>query len=52
MSVPEIRRGPLFYVLYPLMAAYALLSLPIALLLSLGDLQEEPNNHLVVVRKP
>ena len=34
------------------MCAWAALSVPICLLLSLGDLTEEPNNHLVVARKP
>lgn len=52
MSEPDVRRGPLFFVLFPLMAVWAALSIPICLLFSLGDLQEEPNNHLVVARKP
>jgi SAM-dependent methyltransferase len=52
MSDPEIRRSPAFWLLLPLQALFALLALPFCLLLSLGDLQEEPNNHLVVVRKP
>ncbi len=52
MSTPECKRGPLFYVLYPFMVIYAALGTPLCLLLSLGDLTEEPNNHLVVVRKP
>jgi SAM-dependent methyltransferase len=51
MSDPEIRRRPAFYALLPLQALYALISIPITLVLSLGDLAEEPNNHLVVVRK-
>ncbi len=52
MSDPACRRNALFYPLFPLMALYALLSLPFCLLLALGDLSEEPNNHLVVARKP
>ena len=52
MSDPAHRRNLLFYLLYPLMVGYALISLPICLLLSFGDLREEPNNHLVVARKP
>jgi SAM-dependent methyltransferase len=52
MSDPEIRRPWLFYPLLPLMCAAALLCLPLFLLLSLGDLAEEPNNHLVIARKP
>jgi SAM-dependent methyltransferase len=51
-STAEDRRGPLFYLLLPLMCLYAALSVPVCLLLSLGDLSEEPNNHLVVARKP
>jgi SAM-dependent methyltransferase len=51
MSVRECRRGPLFYVLWPLMAVFALIAIPICMLFSLGDLAEEPNNHLVVARK-
>lgn len=45
------RRPALFYVLFPLMALTALIGIPLCLLLSLGDLAEEANNHLVVVRK-
>lgn len=52
MSYGECRRSALYWLLLPLMVVYALLSIPVCLLLSLGDLNEEPNNHLVVVRKP
>jgi SAM-dependent methyltransferase len=52
MSDPAIRRPRAFWVLLPLQAVYAAVSIPICMLLSLGDLQEEPNNHLVVARKP
>ena len=51
-STPECRRNAWFYLLFPLMVLYALVSIPICLLFGLGDLAEEPNNHLVVVRKP
>ncbi len=51
-STAEDRRGPMFYLLLPFMCLYAALSVPICLVLSLGDLSEEPNNHLVVARKP
>ncbi|OGR84516.1 MAG: hypothetical protein A2901_02805 [Elusimicrobia bacterium RIFCSPLOWO2_01_FULL_54_10] len=51
MSSPECKRSIFFYLLYPLMAVYALLSIPFCMLLSLGDLTEEPNNYLVLVRK-
>jgi SAM-dependent methyltransferase len=50
MSESRIRRGPLFYLLFPLQALWALLTIPVCLFLSLGDLAEEPNNHLVVAR--
>ena len=51
MAAKECRRNPLFYLLYPLMVLFALLAMPVCLFLSLGDLTEEPNNHLVVARK-
>ena len=51
MSDSAIRRGPLFYVLFPFMALYALVSIPICLVFGLGDMAEEPNNHLVVARR-
>jgi SAM-dependent methyltransferase len=51
MSDARIKRSPLFYVLLPFMALWALISLPVCLFLSLGDLQEEPNNILVVARR-
>ncbi len=52
MSDPEIARPRAFKFLFPFQALYAIVSIPICMLLSIGDLQEEPNNHLVVVRKP
>ncbi len=52
MSAKEFHRPLLFYVLFPLMILFAVISFPISLILSLGDLTEEPNNHLVVARKP
>ncbi len=51
MSGPEFQRSLAFYLLLPFMVVYAAVSIPICLLFSLGDLEEEPNNHLVVVRK-
>jgi SAM-dependent methyltransferase len=50
-SPPECKRNGSFYLLYPLMIVYALISIPVCMFFSLGDLSEEPNNHLVVVRK-
>jgi len=51
MSDPAIRRGAMFYLLFPFMVVWAIVALPVCLVLSLGDLEEEPNNHLVVARK-
>jgi SAM-dependent methyltransferase len=51
-SRTEYKRNWLFYFLFHFMALYTVLSFPIYLLFSLGDLTEEPNNHLVVIRKP
>jgi hypothetical protein len=45
------QRKLLFYILWPAMCIYALISIPILMFLSLGDLTEEPNNNLVVVKK-
>jgi hypothetical protein len=52
MSDRRIRRSPQFWVLLPVQALFALIAIPICMVLSLGDLSEEPNNHAVVVRKP
>jgi hypothetical protein len=52
MSDKSIRRKRSFWILVPLQALYATVSIPMCMLLSLGDLEEEPNNHLVVARKP
>lgn len=52
MSDPAIRRNALFWVLLPFQMLFALFLVPVALVFSLGDLHEEPNNHLVVARKP
>ena len=51
MSSRECRRGPLFYVLWPFQALFAIVAIPLCLLFALGDLSEEPNNHLVVARR-
>lgn len=50
-SIPAIRRPLLYYPLFPFMALWALLSIPIGFLFSLGDLKESANNHLVIARK-
>lgn len=41
----------LFYPLPPFMTLYAIIRIPICLLFGLGDLTEDPNNWLVLVRK-
>jgi SAM-dependent methyltransferase len=51
MSTRECRREPLFYLLWPFMALFAIAAIPVCLFFSLGDLSEEPNNHLVVARR-
>lgn len=44
-------RSLLFYFLFPIASVYAILSIPLTLLFSLGDLTEDPNDFLVVARK-
>ncbi len=51
MSDARIRRNAAFYVLWPFMALFAIVCFPICMLFSLGDLAEEPNNHLVIARR-
>jgi len=50
-SSSEFKRNALFYLLYPFMVIYTILSLPILALLHLGDLKEDANNHLIVAQK-
>ncbi len=50
-SVPECKRSIWYYVLLPLMIVWALVNIPVCLFLSIGDLKESANNHLVVARK-
>lgn len=51
MSTNEIKRNLFFYLLYPLMVLFAIIAIPICLILSIGDLNEEPNNYLVVAKQ-
>jgi hypothetical protein len=51
MSSGDCARSAAFYLLWPFMAAFAAAAIPLCLLFSLGDLTEEPNNHLIVARK-
>ena len=48
---PDVRRSPWFYLLFPVMAIYAIVSIPFLMILGLGDLHEEANNHLYVAKK-
>ena len=50
--VKETKRPWQFYALFPFMAIYALVNVPVCLLLSWGDLVEEATGHIVVVSKP
>ena len=50
-STKEDKRSFIFYLLLPFMIFYAIVSVPFCMLFSLGDLIEDPNNWLVVVRK-
>jgi SAM-dependent methyltransferase len=48
---PGVRRGWRFWALFPIGVLTSVLTFPLAMLLSLGDLEEEANNHLIVLRK-
>lgn len=50
--VPELKRSPLFYLLFPFMCVAELVSLALSLLFSVADMAEGANNHLIVARKP
>lgn len=50
-STKEFKRSTFFYLLLPFMFIYIIINIPICMLFSLGDFTEEPNNHLVVVKK-
>jgi SAM-dependent methyltransferase len=49
---PGVRRGWKFWALFPVGVVTSIITFPLAMLLSLGDLEEEANNHLIVLRKP
>lgn len=51
MTTPYARRSILFYLMLPLAAIVTLVGVPLCLILSLGDAQEEPNNILFVGRR-
>jgi SAM-dependent methyltransferase len=52
MTSKDCSRNLFFYVLFPLMSLFAVAAIPICLFFSLGDLSEEPNNLLLVIKKP
>ena len=45
------KRNIFFYLLLPFMLVYVLINIPLCLLFSLGDLSENANNHLCIVKK-
>jgi SAM-dependent methyltransferase len=51
MSPEACKRNPAFYLLFPFMVLFVSVALPLCLFFALGDLTEEPNNHLVVACK-
>lgn len=50
-SIPQYRRPLRYYPLFPVMALWALINIPVCFLLSIADHKEAANNHLVVARK-
>jgi SAM-dependent methyltransferase len=48
---PDARRGWRFWALFPLGVVVSAITFPFAMLLSAGDLEEEANNHVMVLRK-
>ncbi len=50
-SSKEFKRNALFYIMFPFMACYASIGILIGMIFSIGDLKENPNNHLMVARK-
>lgn len=48
----QARRNLWFFLLFPFMVLYALLTIVVGVCFGIGDLAEAANNHLVVVRKP
>jgi SAM-dependent methyltransferase len=48
---PDTRRGWKFWALFPLGLVVSAVTFPFAMLLSTNDLEEEANNHVMVLRK-
>lgn len=49
---PGVRRGWKFWALFPFGVLTSMVTFPLAMVLSVGDLEEEANNHLLVLRVP
>ncbi|MEO5843181.1 MAG: methyltransferase domain-containing protein [Acidimicrobiales bacterium] len=49
---PGIRRGWRFWALFPVGLMVSAVVFPLSMLMSLGDMKEEANNHVMVLRKP
>lgn len=50
--LPGVKRSLRFWALAPLALVTSAIGIAVSMVLSLGDLEEEPNNHLVVFTKP
>jgi SAM-dependent methyltransferase len=49
---PGVRRGWRFWALFPVGVIVSAIVFPLSMLMSLGDMKEEANNHVMVLRKP
>ena len=49
---PGVRRGWRFWALFPVGLIVSAVVIPLSMLMSLGDMTEEANNHVMVLRKP
>ena len=49
---PGITRGWRFWALFPVGLFVSAITFPLSMIMSLGDMEEEANNHVMVLRKP
>jgi len=49
---PGIKRGWRFWALFPVGLIVSAVTFPLSMVMSLGDMKEEANNHVMVLRKP
>jgi SAM-dependent methyltransferase len=49
---PGAKRSLRFWLLFPIGLIISAITFPLAMVMSLGDMDEEANNHLMVLRKP